>query len=84
MKSPKLAIQYPEAPKGQLAGDGIPLPKTNPIEAFSKALRDIEIARDQLRGLLVTDNRHGGLQVALMALRRCEAAVLSLIDVEEA
>ena len=55
----------------------------NAIEVFGSALRDIEIVREKLRGLVASYERHGDLQVALSACRRIEHDLTVLILAEE-
>jgi hypothetical protein len=58
-------------------------PGVNAIAELSNALREVETVRVKLRGMLVTDNRHGDLFVCLGAVRRLETAIQALIEVEE-
>jgi hypothetical protein len=58
--------------------------KPSVLETYSSALRDAELMREKLRGLIVSDNRHGDLQAILSAARRVEDTVQTLIDAEEA
>ena len=58
-------------------------PRVNVMEIFSSALADVEIARDKVRALVNSDNRHGDLQIALMAARRFAASLEALIAAGE-
>jgi hypothetical protein len=58
-------------------------PGVNAIAQLADALREVETVRVKLRGMLVTDNRHGDLFVCLGAVRRLETAIQALIEVEE-
>jgi hypothetical protein len=60
-----------------------PAHRVNVIGCYADALRDVETAREKLRALLVADDRHGDLQVALSATRRLEANIQQLIEAEE-
>lgn len=53
------------------------------LGALQCALEETELAREKLRGILLSEERHGDLQVALSAVRRLEAAVQRLIEAEE-
>jgi hypothetical protein len=55
----------------------------NVFETFAAALRDTELMREKLRGLIVSENRHGDLQAVLSAARRVESSVQALIEAEE-
>jgi hypothetical protein len=55
----------------------------NVLGTFAAALSDAELVREKLRKLLLTDNRHGELQIVLSAARRVEQSVLALIAAEE-
>ena len=55
----------------------------NVLGTFAAALSDAELIREKLRKLLLTDNRHGELQIVLSAARRVEQNVLALIAAEE-
>ena len=66
--------------------DGISPKDTGPVNAIAEladALREVETVRVKLRGMLVTENRHGDLFVCLGATRRLESAIQALIEVEE-
>lgn len=78
------SVHFPESPAKA------PSPATeakpdvpNILEVFAEALRDVELVRSRLRGLLTTDSRHGDLQAALSATRRVEEKLQTLIDHEE-
>ncbi len=60
-----------------------PVPQVNVLQRFADALRDVELCRERLRGLVISGNRHGDLQVVRSALLRSVEAVNSLIDAEE-
>lgn len=57
--------------------------RPNILETYSATLRDVELMREKLRGLIVTGNRHGDFQAILSAGRRAEDAVQALIEAEE-
>lgn len=57
--------------------------QANALQSFGDALRDTELVRNKLRGLIASDSRHGDLQITLSALRRIEDAVRVLIAAEE-
>jgi hypothetical protein len=57
--------------------------KVNVLEAFSSALRDAETIRELLRGLILSNGRHGDLQSALSATRQLERSLVLLIEAEE-
>jgi hypothetical protein len=81
---PELAREHPLEQRGRelrerKAADSA----VNAIAELSSALREVETVRVKLRGMLVTDNRHGDLFVCLGAVRRLETAIQALIEVEE-
>lgn len=60
-----------------------PKPQPNIMQCFGDALRDAELMREKLRGLVSSHARHGDLQVALSAAKRVEEALKVLISAEE-
>lgn len=59
-----------------------PEPRANPVSALATIGASVQILQDKFSGLLVTDNRHGDLQVMLSAARSIEASLAILIDAE--
>jgi hypothetical protein len=68
-----LASEPATTPKGNL----------NILETYSAALRDVELMREKLRGLIVSETRHGDLQIVLSAARRVEELAQALVEAEE-
>jgi hypothetical protein len=77
------SIHFPSARVESPRPDSTPAPRVNALESFSSALRDAETIREKLRGLVVSDGRHGDLQTALSAARELEGHLLELIEAEE-
>lgn len=75
-------IYFPPVP--ELAKEPAPVPKIpNSLGNYASALREVELIRERLRGLVISENRHGDLQIILSAGRRLEESVLALIEAEE-
>jgi hypothetical protein len=70
-----------ELPSG--AREEEPATAVNVLEVYANCVRDVSTASDKLRKLLLSENRHGDLQVSLSALRRATTAVEALIAIEE-
>lgn len=59
-------------------------PKPNALEAYATAVRETELTRKMLRGLLQKSySRHGELQVILRSSIRTQEAVRLLLEMEE-
>ena len=83
------SVHFPPAPETEekrsstrLAGE-TQRENVGALEWLSAAVRDVDLARGMIRGLLRSANRHGDLQVALSAARRLQTALESLIEGEE-
>ena len=79
------SVHFPEAPRNSVSSPSAPhTPKElNVIEQFADALRDSELIRSRLRGLLTSDSRHGDLQASLSAALRLADKLRALIENEE-
>lgn len=77
------SIHFPPPDLSPAKGADSQLVYQNIILTLSEVLRDTETLREKMRGLLVTDSRHGDLQVALSCARRIEAGIQVLIEAEE-
>lgn len=85
------SIHFPPAPKDEAppkrhATNPAAKPKAEPVnimECFGNALRDVELARERLRSLITSANRHGDLQVCLSAAKRLQDSLTALIEAEE-
>jgi hypothetical protein len=77
------SIHFP--PAAERAGDieNLPPVRANVLESYAGALRSVETCRELLRGLVVSEGRHGDLQAALSAARQLEGHLLVLIEAEE-